>query len=106
MRVLIVPSTISNYSGKGVGRPNLRKDEHSIIYSGPVAPKPLAKENPMIGESGLLHPIKVDIKLGSFERLSDMSRINFAKVYTIEHNCLVRAVGRVNEGDLWLLHAQ
>lgn len=37
------------------------------------------------------------------ENLDPLSRINFAKTYTVEHNVRVLGIGKVHEDDLPLL---
>jgi len=63
--------------------------EHSIVFTGKNPPKPLK------GEHGMLQPIKVVPKTRS-DKLQAESRINFGKVYTVEHNCKVYDFGNVH----------
>ncbi|KAG4435146.1 hypothetical protein IFR05_009378 [Cadophora sp. M221] len=68
-------------------------EDHAAVYSnhhktsGPT----ILSEESMTKE-----PIKIDIRLGS-EKLDPLSRLNYAKVYTVEHNVEVNFIGRVNQ---------
>lgn len=42
-------------------------------------------------------------KASSDQKLDPMSRLNFRKIYTVEHNAKVMAVGRVTRDSLPLL---
>ena len=91
---------IKTYDGDGVSRKGVRKCEHAVIYSGRKAPLPDARETPARGEDGLLPQyIRVDPDDPS-EKLDEMSRIDFGKVYTIEHNVKVRSLGKINRSSL------
>jgi hypothetical protein len=40
---------------------------------------------------------------GPDQKLDQMSRINFGKMYTVEHNVKVMSVGKISEGSRHLL---
>jgi hypothetical protein len=68
---------------------------HSIAYTS-VQPRPFE------GEKIVRHAIKIEAKAG--EELSSASRINFSKIYTVEHKVKVKAIGRVADDYLpWVL---
>ncbi|KAF2415379.1 hypothetical protein EJ08DRAFT_571302, partial [Tothia fuscella] len=88
---------IQTYSGKGVGKKGVEKNHHAIIYTG-KEPKPQKNEKPKGKEHGMRRPIKVRPKAHT-DKLDDMSRINFAKIYTVEHNVKVYDFGKVDPED-------
>lgn len=74
----------------------VNKSEHAIIYTGKIAPTPQRDEQPKRGEAGLLSPpIRVDAD-DIAEKLDPMSRIDFGRVFNIEHNAKVRSFGKVH----------
>lgn len=80
---------ILSYHGKGVGKSHQSIKDHGIIHSGLIAP------DSMEGEEGMTFlPIRVDTDLG--EKLSNASRINYAKVYTVETNIKIKHIGFVH----------
>ncbi|KAK3712227.1 hypothetical protein LTR37_009089 [Vermiconidia calcicola] len=91
---------IVTYSGQGVAKQSLKKDEHTVVYTGKKVPSPTPQEMPKRGEAGMLpQAVRVDPD-DLAEKLDDMSRIHFAKVYTIEHNVKVKSFGRVNRNSM------
>lgn len=60
-------------------------------------PSRLAKETGMTKD-----PISVDPS-GPDQKLDQMSRINFGKMYTVEHNVKVMSVGNISEASKHLL---
>lgn len=75
-----------SYGGKGVvERSDAR--EHAIAYTGDYPPLPLP------GENMDRHAIKIEPRGGNI--LNERSRINFSKIYTIEHNLKVKNIGSV-----------
>jgi hypothetical protein len=54
------------------------------------------------GENMSKEPIEVKIENNDFT-IDEMSRINFAKPYTVEHNLLILKIGRVVGESVWLL---
>ena len=82
------------YSRRGaVNRPDMKY--HAIVYTGSHAPEALP------GEELDLPPIRIRAERG--EALQPQSRINFSKIYTIEHNVKVKEVGRVTAACMPLL---
>lgn len=94
---------ITSYQGQGLGKYDVAKKEHALVYAGNLPPEFLQDESPNIGEPGIL-PIPIgivpDVVNGHPLHLKKSSRINFGKSYTIEHNILVHSFGRVHEGSL------
>jgi hypothetical protein len=61
-----------------------------------VEPSPHRSEKPAKGEDGMQSPIRV-IPESRHLKLDPMSRINYSKVYTVEHNVKVCYFGDVDE---------
>ncbi|KAE9363767.1 hypothetical protein N431DRAFT_118062 [Stipitochalara longipes BDJ] len=80
---------ILTYGYQGVLKPGVHPESHTVVHS---SAKPYFLE----GERVILtkRPIKVDINDPS-EKLDPLSRLNYAKIYTIEHNVKVYFFGRV-----------
>ena len=86
-------SRISTHGNRGTVGKLVNQKEHSIIYTGEVAPKRLPEEKKLNKD-----PIQV-IPVDDSQELSDLSRINYAKPYPIEHNVKVCEVGMVAQRD-------
>lgn len=87
-RKLILLSRISTYGDWGTTKKNVDQSEHAIIYTGDKAPKKLSEEKRLTKD-----PIQV-VPVGGHQ-LEELSRINFAKAYPVEHNVKVLEVGEV-----------
>ncbi|KAK6442490.1 hypothetical protein LTR95_001284 [Oleoguttula sp. CCFEE 5521] len=88
---------INTYNGRGVSKPGVIKSDHTIIYSGRNCPDPDPAELPARGEAGMrLDAIRVDPD-DKVTKLDPMSRIDFGKVHTVEHNVKVKSFGNVHE---------
>lgn len=85
-----------SYGTKGVAKPSTKKSEHGIVYIGKSPPEPSTHEMPRSGEQGMQQmAIRIDPD-SSDEHLEPSSRLNYGKVYTVEHNIKVRNIGMVN----------
>jgi hypothetical protein len=73
--------------------------QHAIIYMQGQAPARLAAETGMVKE-----PLQV-IPAAGHQKLDQMARVNFSKVYTVEHNVKVMDVGKVSQDSLTKLMA-
>ncbi|KAK6401681.1 hypothetical protein LTR95_019160, partial [Oleoguttula sp. CCFEE 5521] len=90
---------INTYNGRGVSKPGVIKSDHAIIYSGRKCPDPDPAERPARGEAGMRPAaIRVDPD-DKVTKLDPMSRIDFGKVHTVEHNVKVKPFGNVHEGS-------
>jgi hypothetical protein len=80
---------ISTYSGQATTKPGLTVRDHAAVVplGGDFVPHPK-------GEHMEKEPIVVKVENESVT-IDPMSRINFAKPYTIEHNVKILNVGRV-----------
>jgi hypothetical protein len=70
-------------------RLGINRDDHAIIYSGETAPRPLPGEPKF-----LKSPIRI-IPKAPGEKVPKESRINYAKIYTVEHNVKVKFIGHI-----------
>ncbi|KAK3712230.1 hypothetical protein LTR37_009092 [Vermiconidia calcicola] len=88
---------IITYQGQGVSKAGVVKGEHAIVYTIRRAPDPLPTEVPRrVGDK----PMRTPIRIRADEKgdlLMNMSRIDYGRVYTIEHNVKAMAFGWVHE---------
>ena len=101
---------IQTYQGRGVSKPRTVKSEHAIIYSTKKPPAPRSDEAPCRLDDGtiepdMLEPIRVVPKYKT-EELDPMSRVNFVRLYTVEHNTKVKEFGSVHRDYEYLLEGQ
>ncbi|QDS69654.1 hypothetical protein FKW77_009431 [Venturia effusa] len=96
---------ITTYRGSGCGKRGVVKSQHCIVYSGSKEPDPFDEELPSPGEVPMLSSIQVRPRDRS-EKMFPASRINFAKIYTVEHNVKVYDFGDVRKSCLSLLVVQ
>lgn len=84
---------IQTYGGKGVTKRGVNPKDHAALV-------PKGKEQQLIsGEKLTRDPLHLVIE-DRHTKLSSASRINFSKVYTVEHNVKVYSVGRVAPEDI------
>lgn len=87
------------------------KSHHCIVYTGSERPSPRRDEEPWrvdeAGniEEGMLEPIRVQ-PIHPESTMDPMSRLNFEKVHTIEHNIKVAEFGNVDREGLMNLRGQ
>jgi hypothetical protein len=82
---------ITTYDGKGVAKPGVDPVKHAIIYTRGSVPTSKADAPRMTKEPLEVEPARPD------EKLDEMSRLNFGKVYVIEYNNVkVRDVGMIS----------
>lgn len=84
---------ILTYLGQGLGKNGVKPDEHAIIYTS-KDPPPL-----MEGEGAISKGSIQVIPRTPRDKLDPSSRVNYAKVYTVEHNVKVLFIGRIAKGD-------
>ncbi|CAG8952547.1 hypothetical protein HYFRA_00009652 [Hymenoscyphus fraxineus] len=80
---------ILTYGFRGLTKPGVHADEHAIIYT----------EYPQVvdGESVIAKNAIRMVPKTPQDKLNYASRINYAKVYTIEHNIPVKFIGHIAE---------
>ncbi|KAF2267708.1 hypothetical protein CC78DRAFT_576699 [Lojkania enalia] len=97
--------SIQTYSRRGVPE-NKVKDHHAIMYTGNKPPAPLEGEQPRgAWELPMGPPIRI-IGKKPWDKMLPSSRVNFLKIYTIEHNVKVHEFGNVASDDHWKFISQ
>jgi hypothetical protein len=84
---------INTYNSQGVTKPGLSDEDkraHTVIYMSDTQPFSLPEEKRDLTKK----PIAVE-KASDDQKLDIMSRLNFKKIYTVEHNVKVMNVGKV-----------
>jgi hypothetical protein len=84
---------ILTYERQACNKRGVKPLNHGIAYQNGKRPRMLPGE-PQLG----FEPIKIDLHEGS-EQLVKESRVNYAKLTTIEHNFPVLFIGRVDPVD-------
>ncbi|RDW78921.1 uncharacterized protein DSM5745_05773 [Aspergillus mulundensis] len=85
---------ISTYGGRGVAKPGVDPSKHAIVY--------LRNTRPFTGDrEPTMHkaPLEIEAEYPE-EHLNSMSRLNFGKIYTVEHNVKILPIGRIVEADM------
>lgn len=93
---------IQTYYGRDVAKPGIVKRHHAVIYTGREPPRIHREEKPSDGEWGMLKPIRV-IPRDRRNNTDEKSRINYGKIYTVEHNVKVYDFGDVALDSLFRL---
>ncbi|QDS69398.1 hypothetical protein FKW77_004737 [Venturia effusa] len=107
---------IQTYEGRGVAKNGVTKCYHSIIHTSSTAPQPKPNELPdpnlqpnATGEVqagwAMLRSIRVRTRKKS-DKMDEMSRPNYIKIYPVEHNVKVYDFGKVDHSHLHILKAQ
>ncbi len=82
---------IMTYSMQGVLKAGVHPEDHAVVYSSRRDGRYLLER-----EEGLMPKSPIRIEMNSpREKLDLLSRLNYAKVYTVEHNVKVFFIGRV-----------
>jgi hypothetical protein len=90
---------IQTYQKRGTTKSRINLENHAIVYVAGSEPKLLPEEeSPGMGN----FPIVIEDKSVTID-LS--SRLNFGKVYTVEHNIKVRNIGKISKESLPRLKA-
>jgi hypothetical protein len=77
------------YQHKATTKQGVKREDHAIIYTGKIAPNELKGEARLV-----LRPVQVVPKTPR-DKLETASRINYAKIYTVEHNVKVLFIGHI-----------
>ncbi|KAH8762401.1 hypothetical protein BGZ57DRAFT_725703, partial [Hyaloscypha finlandica] len=84
---------IQTYGLQGVLKHGVHSEDHAVVYSS-------RRDGPFLldREEGLMmkRPIRIEIRDPS-HKLDPLSRLNYAKTYTVEHNVKVLFIGKVAE---------
>ncbi len=92
---------MNTYNGQGVskrGFSDADREAHSIVYMSDTNPTCTAAESKYL----IKKPIAVD-KASDDQKLDNMSRLNFNKIYTVEWNVKVMNVGNVTSASMPVL---
>jgi len=86
------------YQGQGTLKRGVKPDDHAAVYA--ENPKNLrSKEKLLAGEKLRKKPFAIFIE-DSKEKIDPLTRINFSKIYTVEHNVKALKIGRIPDTDL------
>ena len=83
-------SPIYTYNGKGLAKRGVNVQDHALIHNQGTNPQADPREPRMTKRSLEFVPSTPD------QALDSMSRLNFGKIYTVEHNVKVLKVGRIS----------
>lgn len=90
---------IVSYSRRGVAKPGLNKSKHSIIYSSRNSPLEAGNEALGRHKAG----IRPNAICGNLDDRADplhmMSRLDYGKVYTIQHNIKIKSYSVVHHSS-------
>lgn len=87
-------SPISTYGGRGVAKRSVDPDTHAVLYLRGTQPAQGSDEPRMIKQ-----PLEVVVESRD-ETMNPMSRLNFGKIYTVDHDVKVLPVGRVTSRSM------
>jgi hypothetical protein len=87
---------VLTYGGQGTLKPGCVRKSHAIVYSSKSKPEYLDGERKL-----RIDPVEVTV--GKRTKISKASRVNIAKIYTIEHNVKVLGIGKVSPKGLEIL---
>ncbi|CBF69602.1 hypothetical protein AN6373.2 [Aspergillus nidulans FGSC A4] len=85
---------ITTYHGRGVAKRGVDPDKHAIVHMRGTTPTLGVGEPRMAKE-----PLEV-VPENPSENLDYMSRLNFSKIYTVEHNVKVLPIGRISSRSM------
>jgi hypothetical protein len=80
------------YGKQGTKKIGVKPEDHAIIYTGGHPPHELEGEKK-------LHKRAVQVIPKTPHKLDLASRVNYAKLYTIEHNVKVCFIGKIAPGS-------
>ena len=81
------------YQGKATRKHGVNPDDHAAVFAENSKPRFLPGEN--LRKS----PLKIIIE-DPREKIDPLTRINFSKIYTVEHNVKALKIGRIPDTDL------
>ncbi|KAF4637804.1 hypothetical protein G7Y89_g282 [Cudoniella acicularis] len=83
---------ILTYQGRGTQKSGAKADEHAVVYIGNRPPE-IVEEPPLKNKSIRIQPVSLR------EKLHPKSRVNYAKIYTVEHNVKVFFIGEIHRNS-------
>ena len=87
------------YSGQGVNKKGVKAEDHTIIYTDRPIRRSGEKDKGLTRKAIRVKPA------GSRHKLDEASRLNYAKLYTVEYNVKVWFIGKIHEDSEWQLSA-
>lgn len=87
---------INTYQGQATTKPGVVAQDHAAVVMLGEEPKLHPEEKQLTKE-----PMFITLENKSTGPIDPMSRINFAKVYTVEYNVKVRNIGRIVSDSIW-----
>lgn len=87
-------SAIYTYQNRGVSKKNADASKHAIVYMEGSQPAASPSEPATLSQALEVRPISDEHKL------SPMSRLNFGKLFTVEHNVKVAHVGKITDRSM------
>lgn len=97
--VLITNRPVSTYGGQGSAKRGIDAAAHAIIYMCDQKPAKSSDETKLSKRAIAVNPARAD------QKLDRMSRLNFGKVYTVEHDVKVMDIGTVADASMAYLEA-
>ena len=91
-------SPIMTYGHQATAKAGINRDDHAVVYMGNTAPALKPEEVYLEKE-----PIRI-IGTSPRDKLLSDSRINYAKIYTVEHNVKVHFIGNIAKESLRTFH--
>ncbi|KAJ0425002.1 hypothetical protein BJY00DRAFT_275711 [Aspergillus carlsbadensis] len=85
---------ISTYGGRGLAKPGLDPYKHAVMHMSGTPPR-LGSNEPIT----IKEPLEVECERFD-ESLHSKSRLNFGKIYTVEHNVKVLPIGEISEASM------
>jgi hypothetical protein len=92
--MLKINRPILTYGNQGTAKPGIKYKDHAIIYTGRQVPEKLKGERTLVKK-----PVRME-NYAEKDKLNKASRVNYRKVYTIEHNirvCFIRKIHKDSE---------
>jgi hypothetical protein len=90
---------LSTFGGLGTKKPGLKQSDYAAVYEAGRDGYRRGRRAPTFpDEPGLKKALAIFLE--AKEPIHQMSRINFRKVYTIEHNVKAKKIGRIVDDDL------
>src|ERR1700742_4681395 len=106
MLTILARRPIVTYNRQGVAKPGVVRGHHAIAYTSSSEPRPERNEDlPSRGGTHMLPGIRI-VPNNRRMKLDKMSRIDFSRIYTIDHNVKVNHFGTVHASHLGRLQSQ
>ncbi|KAL2856189.1 hypothetical protein BJX68DRAFT_230111 [Aspergillus pseudodeflectus] len=86
--------SISTYGGRGLAKPGVDPSKHAIVHMADTPPRLGSNEPETTKEPLEVDPERFD------ETLHPKSRLNFGKIYTVEHNVKVLPIGVISAASM------